>query len=160
MSPGLEVWGCVEKPGLGPIMITNGTMKGNKYAELIEQHVYLTLLAMFEYLDTCYFQDDNARPSRALQVTQVCDNMGIQRMVWPSYSPDLNPIENLWKLLKTRIWCRINQPTTLPDLRVAIEEEWARLAANPDIWRPLLKNIPQRIKEVRKSRFFPLNINS
>ena len=40
------------KPGLGPIIIINGTMKGNNYAELIEQHVYPTLFAMLEDLDT------------------------------------------------------------------------------------------------------------
>ena len=108
------------QPGLGPIIIIQGTLKENGYAQLIKQHVYPTLLAMFDDLDTCYFQDGNTRPHRALQVTQVCEKLGIQRMVWNPYSFDLNPIENLWKLLKSRIWARVNPPTTLPDLRIAI----------------------------------------
>jgi transposase len=29
--------------------------------------------------------------------------MGIEVMAWLLYSPDLNPIENLWKILKAEI---------------------------------------------------------
>ena len=28
---------------------------------------------------------------------------GIETVEWPPYSPDLNPIENLWKMLKAKI---------------------------------------------------------
>ena len=29
--------------------------------------------------------------------------MAIELVNWPPYSPDLNPIENLWKMLKAKI---------------------------------------------------------
>jgi transposase len=29
--------------------------------------------------------------------------MGIEVIAWPLYSPDLNPIKNLWKMLKAEI---------------------------------------------------------
>ena len=67
-SPGLMVWDCFAEPGLCPIIIIDGILNGAGYTELIEQHVYTTMLAMFDDLETCLFQDDNARPHQSVQV--------------------------------------------------------------------------------------------
>ena len=40
----------------------------------------------------------------------------------PPNSPDLNPIENVWRILKARV--KLHFPKTLMELREAIEEEW------------------------------------
>ena len=41
---------------------------------------------------------------------------------WPPYSPDLNPIENLWHLLDRRLSELV--PRTLPELKQATLEAW------------------------------------
>lgn len=132
--PGLMVWSCCNAGGLGPIVIIDGHINGQSYSELLENVLMPTIGAMFEDPRDAVFQHDNAPAHRSLAASTKLAELDICTIEWPPYSPDLNPIESLWHLLKRRIWARPNPPTTLPDLRVAILEEWAELARREEEW--------------------------
>ena len=66
--------------------------------------------------------------------------------IWPANSPDLNPIENLWHILRTNIKKRVPRPMRKEDLAVALQEEWAKL--DMVTVNKLIESMPRRLQAV------------
>ncbi|GFV47814.1 transposable element Tcb1 transposase [Trichonephila clavipes] len=60
-------------------------------------------------------------------IMDCLDSEGIQRLVWPARSPDLNPIENVWDALGRQVSGRKYPPTNKNTLIRALTEEWDKL---------------------------------
>ena len=50
--------------------------------------------------DTSVPQEDNCGPHRAKSIDTYLQNEEVKRMNLPAQSPDLNPIDNIWCLMK------------------------------------------------------------
>ncbi|GFU92396.1 transposable element Tcb2 transposase [Trichonephila clavipes] len=92
--PTCRVWAGIMINGRTRLhVVANGTMTGQRYIdEVLLPHVRLFRGAVG---DKFVFMDDNATCHRTLAVQEYLDSEGIQRLVWPARSPDLNPIENV-----------------------------------------------------------------
>ena len=92
------------------------------------------------------FQDDGARAHRATSVRNWKREHDIRSLAWPVQSPDLNPIENLWSILKERVRKRIPRPKTIAQLEQYIHEEWNQL--DRTVLRNLVRSIRRRNRQV------------
>ncbi|GFW07626.1 transposable element Tcb2 transposase [Trichonephila clavipes] len=116
-------------------VVANGTMTGQRYIdEVLLPHVRLFRGAVG---DKFVFMDDNATCHRTLAVQDCLDSEGIQRLVWPARSLDLNPIENVWDALGRQVAGRNYPPTNKNTLIRALTEEWDKLP------QQLLDNVVQ-----------------
>ncbi|GFU42457.1 transposable element Tcb2 transposase [Trichonephila clavipes] len=116
-------------------VVAKGTMTGQRYIdEVLIPHVRLFRGAVG---DKFVFMDDNATCHRTLAVQDCLDSEGIQRLVWPARSPDLNPIENVWDALGRQVAGRNYPPTNKNTLIRALTEEWDKLP------QQLLDNVVQ-----------------
>ena len=126
------VWGAFSWHGMGPLVVLDATLTGQRYLQLLGDHLHP--FVMFQHPDDiAVYQDDNAAPHRANIVRAWFDEHAgeIQRLNWPPRSPDMNPIEHIWDALDVRLRALNPQPTNRPQLATALQDVWCQLS--PDV---------------------------
>ena len=99
--------------------------------------------------EQCLFQHDGAPCHKANVIPNWLREQNINILgPWPGNSPDLNPIENLWSILKRRV--EKQNPTYSDKLQALIMQEWA--AISQDVAQKLIDSMPERIEEILKNR--------
>ncbi|GFW35554.1 transposable element Tcb1 transposase [Trichonephila clavipes] len=83
------------------------------------------------------YRPENIQEKTDIRHADCLDSEGIQRLVRPARSPDLNPIENVWDALGRQVAGRNYPPTNKNTLIRALTEEWDKLP------QQLLDNVAQ-----------------
>lgn len=144
------VWGCFSYHSTGNLVFfpKNVTVNKNNYLELLCDH----LPDSFDKCGTDFFMQDGAPCHTAKDVTQWLTDCDIPFFSdWPGNSPDLNPIENLWAILKRKL--RQADTSSVTRLKAAIRKEWEEI--NPDILKNLASSLPTRLNECIKRKGMP-----
>lgn len=83
-------------------------------------------------------------PAHTVGLTQSYqDHYHIPLFVWSPSSPDFNPIENICRLLKTRLNARNPRPKGKEEVRSAILDEWEQISEEEIL--KFVDIMPQRI---------------
>lgn len=137
------VWAGIMVNGRTPLhVLQSGSMTGARYiTEVLLPHVRLLSGA---FGPAFRFMHDNATCHRTISVQDCLDSEDIQRLVWPSCSPDLNPIENVWEALGRRIAARRYPPTNQDILIRALKEEWDNLPQQ--LLDHVVQSMPRRLE--------------
>ena len=72
---------------------------------------------------------------------------------WPAKSPDLNPIEHFWHLLKQKM--RKCLPQTLDELEIAIQDQWEKIDDN--VLASLCESFKTKLKKCIQLKGHQLN---
>ena len=93
-------------------------------------------------------QHENDSKHTAKRTKEWFENNDISTLNWPSYSPDLNPIENLWNTLTVKVQKR--NPQNIKQLEESCKEEWDKITL--DQRGKLVANYSKRLKAVKQNR--------
>jgi hypothetical protein len=117
-------WGCFSKMGMGPLVAITGSMGAESYLKLLKDHFYP---AYEDGIEDLVFMQDNAPCHKARQVMQFFEDKGIDTLPWPPQSPDMNPIENLWALMKRKLKDYKTLPANRDELIARFTDIWYNL---------------------------------
>ena len=145
--PSLMVWGAMSAMRTASLSFLppKTTMNGTKYVALLRSKLQLHMSVH----NCSIFMHDGAPCHRSKAVVEFLEQENVQVLDWPGHSPDLNPIENLWNLMKAKV--AEKYPSNLNELQQVIKEVWVQELSSEYCYK-LVSSMPGRMQAVIASK--------
>lgn len=142
-------WGCITRDGVGTLVPVKRNINSDKYIECLDSNLRSVIAKVF-VANPYILQDDNATPHQSFRTSAWKTENIINTMDWPTQSPDLNIIENIWLSIKIELYKVENDINTRADLIVAVTKIWEEL---PQVYiKSLYSSIPRCLRHVILSK--------
>jgi len=116
------VWAAIGRNYKSRLVLIDGTIDSRTYCKLLEDSGVIGDLQRF-FGENLQFMQDNARAHTSAFSKDFFAKHKINLLEgWPAKSPDLNPIEHLWALLKVRM--DLTKVTSLEELDQEMLRAW------------------------------------
>ncbi len=144
------IWAAMSSAGVGPLCFLKSTVNTAIYQEILEHFMLPSADKLYGDADFIFQQD--LAPAHTAKGTKTWFNdHGVTVLDWPANSPDLNPIENLWGIVKRKM--RDTRPNNADELKATVKETWASIP--PQQCHKLITSMPRRIEAVIKAKEAP-----
>ena len=142
-------WGCFNEDVQGPGIFWEkdwGTINSESYCA----H---TVPIIHGWIELCHrngvslkLMQDGAPGHAAGDTRTELRERGIEVIHWPAFSPDLNPIEQVWHIMKNYLQDNFPEKLSYDRLREAVKEAWANVG--PYEFRELVESMLARCQAV------------
>ena len=125
-------------------------MTSESYREILENNL-LKSVEKLGMSDDWIFQHDNDPKHRAAIIANWLNRNEVERLDWPSFSPDLNPIEHLWDEVECQL--KKKQAKSQNELKESLIEVWYGIEL-PTL-KKLVDSVGNRLNEVIRTKGYP-----
>ncbi|KAI6655306.1 hypothetical protein LOD99_2141 [Oopsacas minuta] len=147
----INVWAGFSSMGTFPLCIFTENMNSQMFVDILEGHL-LTQAEIFHRNEWRLVMDNDPKHTSKLVKTYLVQNIP-NHLPWPSQSPDINPIENVFSWVKRELIKLA--PRTISELRKMLEIVWEKIT--PEFLRSYCDSMPHRCQMVIESGGFAIN---